>query len=39
MNNANKWRKTIEGERVEISSRKLDVNILCKDGHDKEQKQ
>ena len=25
MNNANKWRKTIEWERLEISSRKLDA--------------
>ena len=38
--NAKKWKKTIEWERLEISSRKLEIprNISCKDGHNKEQK-
>ena len=32
---AKKQRKTIEWERLEISSRKLEIprNISCKDGH------
>ena len=36
MNNAKKQRK-IEWERIEISSRKLEIsrNISCKDGHNK----
>ena len=40
MNNAKKQMKTIEWERLEISSRKLEVqgNISRKDGHKKEQK-
>ena len=40
MNNAKKQRKTIEWERLEISSRKLEIprNISCKDGHNKGQK-
>ena len=38
--NEHKERKTIEWERLEISSRKLRYqgNISCKDGHDKGQK-
>ena len=38
MNNAKKWRKTIEWERLEISSRKLEISreISCKDGLNKE---
>ena len=34
-------RKTTEWERLEISSRKLEIpgNISCKDGHNKGQKQ
>ena len=41
MNNAKKQRKTIEWERLELSSRKLEIsnNILCKDGDNKGQKQ
>ena len=40
MNKAKKQRKTIDWERLEISSRKLERgNISCKDGHDKGQKQ
>ena len=40
MINANKQRKTIEWERLEISSRKsLQGNISCKDGHNEGQKQ
>ena len=41
MNNAKKERKTIEGERLQISSRKLRYqgNISYKDGHKKGQKQ
>ena len=37
---AKKQRKTIEWERLEISSRKLEIpgNISCKDGHNKGQK-
>ena len=37
---AKKQRKTIEWERLEISSRKLEIpgNISCKDGHSKGQK-
>ena len=36
---ANKQRKTIEWERLEMSSRKLEKgNISCKDGLDKGQK-
>ena len=33
--NAKKYRKIIEWERLEISSRKLEIprEILCKDGH------
>ena len=40
MNNAKKERKTIEWERLEVSSRKLEIprNISCKDGHNKRQK-
>ena len=36
MSNEKKWRKTIEWERLEISSRKFEIqgNISCKDGHD-----
>ena len=39
--NEHKERKTIEWERLEISSRKLRYqgNISCKDGHNKGQKQ
>ena len=38
-NNANKWRKIAEGERLEISLRKLEIgNISCKDRYDKAQK-
>ena len=29
MNNAKKWRKTIEWERLEISSRKLELSREC----------
>ena len=38
--NAKKWRKTIEWERLEISSRKLEIprEHLCKDGYNKGQK-
>ena len=38
--NAKKQRKTTEWERLEISSRKLEIqgNISCKDGHNKGQK-
>ena len=38
--NAKKQRKTIEGERLEISARKLDITreYSCKDGHNKGQK-
>ena len=38
--NAKEQRKTIERERLEISSRKLDIpgNISCKYGHNKGQK-
>ena len=41
MNNAKKWRKTIEWERLEISSRKLEIprEYTCKHGHNTEQKQ
>ena len=37
---SNKLRKTIEWERLELSSRKLEIprNISCKDGHNKGQK-
>ena len=37
---AKKYRKTIEWKRLEISSRKLEIqrNISCKDGHNKGQK-
>ena len=37
---AKKQRKTIEWERLEISSRKLEIpgNISCKDGHNEGQK-
>ena len=40
MISAKKQRKTIEWERLEISSRKLVIprNILCKNGHNKGQK-
>ena len=40
MINAKKQRKIIEWERLEISSRKLEIqgNISCKDGLDKGQK-
>ena len=40
MNNANIQRKTTEWERLEISSRKLEIpgNISCKDGQNKGQK-
>ena len=40
VNNSKKWRKTVEGERLEISSRKLEIprNISRKDGLDKGQK-
>ena len=40
MNHAKKQRKIIEWERLEISSRKLEIprNISCKDGYNKEQK-
>ena len=39
MISARKWRKTIEWERLEISSRKLyQGNISCTDGHNKGQK-
>ena len=34
-----KQRKTIEWERLEISSRKLEKPRECKDGHKKEEKQ
>ena len=39
--NAKKYKKTIEWERLEISSRKLENQwyISCKDGHRKGQKQ
>ena len=39
--NAKKQRKTTEWERLEISSRKLEIpmDISCKDGLDKGQKQ
>ena len=38
--NAKKWRKTIDWERLEISSRKSEIpgNISWKDGHNKGQK-
>ena len=38
--NAKEKRKTIEWERLVISSRKLEIqgNISCKDGHNKGQK-
>ena len=38
--NAKKYRKTIEWERLEISSRNLEIqgNISCKDGDNKRQK-
>ena len=39
MNNAKEERKTIEWERLEISLRKLEGIISCKDGHNKGQKQ
>ena len=37
MTNAKKLRKTVELERLEISSRKLEIprEHLCKDGHNK----
>ena len=40
MISAKKQRKTIEWERLEISSRKLEIpgKISCKDGLNKEQK-
>ena len=40
MINAKKWRKTIEWERLEISSRKLKIprEHVMQDGHDKGQK-
>ena len=40
MISAKKYRKTTEWERLEISSRKLEIpgNISCKDGHNKGQK-
>ena len=40
MTNAKKLRKTVELERLEISSRKLEIprEHLCKDGHNKGQK-
>ena len=38
MNNAKKWRKTIEWQRLEISSRKLELprEHFTKDGHSKD---
>ena len=41
MNNAKKWRKTVEWGRLAISSRKLEIqeSISCRDGHNKGQKQ
>ena len=38
--NAKKYRKTIEWERLEIASRKLEIprEHSCKDGHNKGQK-
>ena len=38
-NNANKWRKTVEWERREISSRKLEISRehFMQDGHNKGQ--
>ena len=38
VSNAKKQRKTIEWERLEISSRKFHGNISCKDGHNTGQK-
>ena len=40
MNNAKKWRKTIEWERLEISQEnwRYQRNISCKDGHNKDSK-
>ena len=40
MTNAKKLRKTVELERLEISSRKLEIprEHLCKDGNNKGQK-
>ena len=40
MNSTKRQRKTIEWERLEISSRKLEISrdTSCKDGHDKGQK-
>ena len=40
MINTKKYRETIEVERLEISSRKLEIprNISCQDGHNKGQK-
>ena len=40
MNNVKKQRKTIEWERLEISSRKLEIpiNISHRDGHNKGKK-
>ena len=42
MNNAKKERKTMEWERLEITSRKSEIsyqrNISCKDGYNKGQK-
>ena len=37
MKNAKEQRKTIEWEKLEISSRKLEIqgDISCKDGHNK----
>ena len=39
MNNEKQKREKIECERLEISSRKLEISkeISCKDGHNKEQ--
>ena len=38
VNSAKKQRKTIERERLEIASRKLEIprKFSCKDGHDKD---
>ena len=38
VNSAKKQRKAIEWERLEISSRKLEILISCEDGHNKGQK-
>ena len=40
MNNAKKWRKSTEGERLEILSRKLKISKehSSKDGYNKGQK-